>query len=99
MLNCKSGEVAPEVVNPSDAKAVAKVLVMPDGTQTTSGNPPATSTDSKAPQVTVQQNTVPTQTEITKMYLRYANVTGGIRSIYVQVAVIPILPLPSTMRM
>lgn len=86
LLNCKSGEVAPEVVNPSDAKAVAKVLVMPDGTQTTTGNPPVASTDTKAPQVTVQQNTVATQNGNNEnIGFRYANVTGGIRNVYVQV--------------
>jgi hypothetical protein len=88
LANCKSNEVAPEekVVDPANAKEVAKVLVMPDGTSTNSGTPPPPTSSAQAPKVTVTQATVSTQNgKNENLDLRFQNVTGGIRSVYVQV--------------
>ena len=88
LINCKSTDVAPDeiVIDPTDAKAVSKVLIMPDGTQTTPGNPPSPSTDTRAPKVTGQPSTIPTQNgNAEDLGFQYSNLIGGVRSVYVQV--------------
>lgn len=88
LINCKKNGVDPEeiVVDPSDAKAVSKVLIMPDGTQTSTGTPPSPSTDTRAPRVTVQQGTVATQNGNSEnLGFQYSNISGGVRSVYAQV--------------
>lgn len=88
LINCKGKELVSDeiVIDPTDAKAVSKVLIMPDGTQTTLGNPPSPSTDTRAPKVTGQPSTIPTQNgNAENIGFQYSNLNGGVRSVYVQV--------------
>lgn len=89
LSQCKKGDsVDPgaALIDPGDAKKVGAALIMPDGTQTKDGNPPAPSTSTQAPKVTpgnTEKSTTNGSTET--LPVPYSNLNGGIGGAYVQI--------------
>lgn len=87
LSQCKKGDdVSPNLIDPSDAKKVGAALIMPDGTQTKDGNPPAPSTSTQAPKVTpgaTDKSTANGSTET--LPVPYSNLNGGIGGVYIQI--------------
>ena len=82
----KDKDVAPDLVDPTDAKKVGSALIVPDGTQTKDGTPPAPSTNAQAPKVTQTTTEQPTSNGNTETIpVRYSNLNGGIGGAYAQV--------------
>jgi len=87
VTSCKDPEPPIEtLIDPYDANAIAQVLIMPSGTQTNSGQPPAP-TGQGAPTVNSQTTTVLGSNGSTApLNFTYANVNNNLGGCYVQVA-------------
>ncbi|MBO0930526.1 hypothetical protein [Fibrella aquatilis] len=76
----------PALISPSDAKKVGDALIMPNGTQTKTGTPPAPSSSTQAPKVTPTTTDQPTSNGSTeRVGVNYSNLNGGIGGAYAQV--------------
>lgn len=88
VTSCKPDDPEPPaatLIDPSDANALAQVLIMPSGTQTNTGQPPAP-TGQGAPMVNSQSTTVLGSNGSTApLNFSYANVTNNLGGCYVQV--------------
>lgn len=89
VTSCKPDKPEPPVdtlIDPSDANALAQVLIMPSGTQTNTGQPPAPSGQG-APTVSSQSTTVLGSNGSTApLNFGYNNVANNLGGCYVQVA-------------
>jgi hypothetical protein len=85
-ISCNKGGDTPPLIDPSDAVNVGKALILPDGTETKEGTPPAPSTNPQAPKVTPVVTEQPTNNGSTETVpIRYSNLNNGIGGVYAQV--------------
>ena len=85
---CHNNTVDPtdQRIDPSNANALSRVLVMPDGTQMLTGAPPASSALSAAPVLTSLQTQVTASNgSTTPLSFSYGNVDDNLGGYYVQV--------------
>ncbi|WP_298341278.1 hypothetical protein [uncultured Algibacter sp.] len=75
-----------ELVDPTDANAISRVLITPAGTQTSQGTPPGPSASSEAPQVTNEISIINSSNGSTSpLTFSYSNVSNNLGGCYVQV--------------
>lgn len=85
--SCKKDNELPDIIDPADANLLSQVLIMPDGTDRDSGNPPPPSNDSSAPTVNNFNPTVLSSNGSTApLNFAYNNVSGNLAGCYVQIA-------------
>ena len=80
-------EPAESLINPADANALSRVLIMPTGTQNAQGAPPVANSSAGNGQVNSQQNQVTSSNGSTvPLRFLYSNINGSLRGCYVRVA-------------
>jgi hypothetical protein len=84
---CKDqNEAKPDLIDPSDAQKVGAALVMPSGTQSKTGTPPAPSQSPQAPRVSATVSELPTTNGgAENISVPYNNLNGGLGGAYAQV--------------
>ncbi|MEM9821250.1 MAG: hypothetical protein AAF985_09270 [Bacteroidota bacterium] len=81
-----SKEEAPEFIDPADVEALSRVLILPDGSERTNGNPPAPSNSTNAPTVNNPLNFVTSSNGGTvPLEFNYGNVGDNLGGCYIQI--------------